>query len=60
MKILKPVGQELEFDGKVRHLLFNVNVIDEIQEKYDTDVVDVLNTIFETQDKEKKKKRTVH
>ena len=56
MRILKPVGEVLQFDDKERHLLFNVNVIDQLQEDYDTDIVDIINTIFELKDKEKKKK----
>jgi hypothetical protein len=56
MRILKPVGEVLEFDGKERHLLFNVNVIDQLQEDYDNDIVSIINEIFELEDKEKKKK----
>lgn len=51
MRILKPVGEEIDFDGKVRHLLFNVNVIDEIQEHFDMYIVDVLNSMFKVDDK---------
>lgn len=56
MRILKPIGEELEFDGKVRHLLFNINVIDEIQEHYDMYIVDTINSIFDNTNKENQKK----
>lgn len=52
MRILKPVGEKFEFDDKVRHLLFNVNVIDEIQEHYDEYIVDVLNSMLDSKSKE--------
>lgn len=47
MRILKPQGIEIEFDDKKRHLLFNVNVIDEVQEKYDDYIVNILNSLFD-------------
>lgn len=56
MRILKPVGEEIEFDSKVRHLLFNVNVIDDVQEHFDMYIVDVLNSIFEVEDKDVQRK----
>lgn len=55
MRILKPVGEELELEGRVYHLLFNLNVIDEIQEQYDMPIVDILNSIFDKEDKKKQK-----
>lgn len=55
MRILKPVGEKLELDGKLYHLLFNLNVIDEIQEYYDMPIVDVLNAMFDIKDKQKKR-----
>lgn len=45
-----PVGEEIDFDGKTRHLLFNVNVIDDIQEHFDMYIVDVLNSLFKIDD----------
>jgi hypothetical protein len=56
VRILKPVGEEIEFDSKVRHLLFNVNVIDDVQEHFDMYIVDVLNYIFEVEDKDVQRK----
>jgi hypothetical protein len=56
MRILKPLGEEIIFDDKVRHLLFNINVIDEIQEYYDMYIVDVINMIFESKDRDVMKK----
>jgi hypothetical protein len=57
MRILKPTGLEIEFDGKVRHLLFNFNVIYEIQEHFDMYIVDVLNLHFKKEtDKEIRKR----
>jgi len=56
VRILKPVGEEIDFDGKTRHLLFNINVIDDIQEHFDMYIVDVLNSVFETENKEIQKK----
>ena len=46
MRILKPIGEEIEFDEKARHLLFNVNVIDEIQDHFDMHIIDALNLMF--------------
>jgi hypothetical protein len=55
MRILKPVGIEIDIDGKDRHLLFNVNVIDELQEHFDMYIGDILNALLDNQDKEKQK-----
>jgi hypothetical protein len=55
MRILKPVGTEIDIDGKERHLLFNINVIDELQEHFDMYIGDILNSLLERQDKEKQK-----
>jgi hypothetical protein len=55
MRILKPVGIEIDIDGKDRHLLFNVNVIDELQEHFDLYIGDILNALLDSQDKEKQK-----
>ena len=55
MRILRPVGEEIQIDDKVRHLLFNINVIDEIQEHYDEYIVDVINSLFNNKDKKKQK-----
>ena len=56
MRTLMPIGEEIDFDGRTRKLLFNVNVIDEIQEHYDAPIVDVINSIFSKEDKEIRKK----
>ena len=55
MRILMPVGEEIQFDDKLRHLLFNTNVIDEIQECYDDGIVDILNSMLGSKEKEGKK-----
>lgn len=52
MRILKPVGVEIELDDKPRKLLFTVDIIDEVQNHYDMYVVDVLNSIFSSESKE--------
>ena len=46
MRILRPVYEEVDFDGKTRRLPFNVLVIDEIQEHFDMGIADVLNSFF--------------
>jgi len=51
MRILMPIGEEIEFDDKKRHLLFNINVIDEIQEHFDMYIVDAINSVFSETDK---------
>ena len=50
MRILKPEGIEIEFDDKKRHLLFNLNVIDAVQEKYDGYIIDILDSISNNTD----------
>lgn len=56
MRILKPVGEELELDGRKYNLIFNVNVIDQLQETYDMAIVDILNSMFPKNGDEKEVK----
>jgi len=43
MSDLKPVGEPIMFDGVERHLLFDLNVVDEIQERFDAPLEDVMD-----------------
>lgn len=54
MRILRPKGELLEIDNRKHHLLFDINAIDIIQEKYDRPIVDILNSLF-SKDKEDEK-----
>jgi len=56
MRVLKPQGIPVNFDGIERHFLFNINVIDEIQEHFDTDIISAINLIINDKDSELKKK----
>lgn len=57
MRVLKPQGIPVNFDGIERNFIFNINVIDEIQEHYDTDIVSAINFILNSEnDPELKKK----
>lgn len=42
MRELAPMGVEINFDGVDRRFLFNVNVIDELQEKFDLPIADII------------------
>lgn len=42
MGSMNPRGIAVEFEGEVRHLLFTLNVIDEIQEIYDKTIHEVV------------------
>lgn len=54
MRILKPQGIEINIDELPRHILFDLNVIDEIQEHYDEPIHDIITKIFgETKDERK-------
>lgn len=48
MRILMPQGEPINFDGIDRKLLFNINVIDELQEHYDMNIADVFKLILTT------------
>ena len=43
MSDLRPRGVPIVFDGVERHFLFTLNLIDEIQEKYDKNLLKVLD-----------------
>lgn len=51
MRVLMPQGEPINFDGIERKFLFNINVIDEIQEHYDMNFIDVIKMIFTTDEK---------
>ena len=44
MSTLVPKGIEIEIEGKARHILFDYNVIAEIQEKYSSSVIAVIRS----------------
>jgi len=46
MSSLNPKGVEIELNGEKRHLLFDYNIIAEIQEKYDSSVIGVIRNCF--------------
>jgi len=48
MSSLNPKGVEVELNGEKRHLLFDYNIIAEIQEKYDSSVIGVIRSCFRT------------
>lgn len=50
MSALNPKGVEVELNGEKRHLLFDYNIIAEIQEKYASSVIGVIRNCFRTGD----------
>lgn len=53
MNLLKYSGREIKIDGISYYLLFNVNVIDQIQEEYDQSVEEVLDSIYTFENKKR-------
>lgn len=47
MGSMNPRGIAVEFEGEVRHLLFTLNVIDEIQTEYDKTIHEVIQDLTE-------------
>lgn len=45
MSSLRPVGTPINIDGVERHISFNLNVTDEIQEHYDMSMYDALDML---------------
>lgn len=45
MSSLRPVGTPINIDGVERHISFNLNVTDEIQEYYDMSMYDALDML---------------
>jgi hypothetical protein len=54
MRDLRPKGIEINIDGKQRSLLFTINVIDELQERYDLAIYEVIQKLFSEEEKDKK------
>lgn len=52
MRELRPEGVEIEFGGREYRLLFTLNVVDEIQEHYDSGMFLVLKRLFPTKETE--------
>lgn len=46
MSSLNPKGIPVEINGETRHLLFDYNIIAEIQEQYDSSVIGVIRNMF--------------
>lgn len=59
MEILKQMGEPLNIDDKERHLLFTLNVIDEIQEHYDKLISDVLSEMLGESEEQRRKSYSV-
>lgn len=53
MSDLRPVGVPVTIEGVERHFLFTLNVIDEIQERFDTALSEVLGKLVEERKNEK-------
>lgn len=54
MKTLKPEGVDINFDGINRKFLFNINVVYDIQEHFDTSIEEVIQNIYNKKDKNSK------
>lgn len=52
MRILKPEGIPFTFDDKDRRLLFTIDAIDAIQEKYNEYIVDIINSLIDIENKD--------
>ncbi len=50
MSDLKPRGIPVELDGVERHLLFTLNIIDEIQDRYEKNIHEVICSLGEERD----------
>lgn len=48
MSSLNPKGVSVSINGEERHLLFDYNIIAEIQERYDSSVIGVIRNCFST------------
>lgn len=48
MSSLNPKGVPVQINGEERHLLFDYNIIAEIQDKYDSSVIGVIRGCFST------------
>ncbi len=46
MSDLRPLGVPVEIDGVERHLLFTLNVIDDIQEHFDKELGQIINDLM--------------
>ncbi len=46
MSALRPVGEVINIDGTERHLLFTLNAVEQIQDKYDLSINEIINTVF--------------
>jgi hypothetical protein len=55
MRTLKPIGCLIDFDGKERHFLFTINVIDQIQDHYDMHIDEVMNMLLGKEPEERRK-----
>lgn len=47
MSDLRPVGVPVIIEGVERHMLFTLNVIDEVQEHYDKPLAEIINELME-------------
>ena len=54
MRILKPQGIEINIDELPRKIMFDLNVNDEIQDRYDEPVHDIMSKIFGETKEERK------
>lgn len=54
MRDLRPKGIEINIDGKQRHFLFTINVIDELQERYDLAIYEVIQKLFSEDEQDKR------
>lgn len=55
MSDLNPKGIKINFDNKERHLLYTLNVIDQIQNHYDMAINEVMNLLYGTEPDSRKK-----
>lgn len=53
MSDLKPKGVPLTLDGEERHLLFTLNVVDEVQEHYDCALEEVIDRLTDKKESAK-------
>lgn len=52
MSALKPTGVPITLDGVERHILFTLNAIDEIQERFDAPMEEVMKKLTEKKEAE--------
>lgn len=50
MSALKPTGVPITLDGVERHILFTLNAIDEIQERFDESLEEVMKKLLEKEE----------